>query len=158
MYKTTRREGSVSLQWLINGLHLSCSQLTASQPNSHTCKTTLFPLAFPQSSIFHVGLLCRALRPVSSLMGITHKPLSFWTALWPILSDLWLSSQSDSQIQCTTGSEEQVPVLSCVFFLSCGHSQIFLSSCFSSPLNYLSLMYPFQWPHQFVRTLCSMAG
>lgn len=103
------REGSASLEWLINGLLLSFSQLTI--PQMTLCLIHLHakhpfpPLAFPQSSIFHVGFLFRAFRPVSPLMGITHKPLSFWTTLWPTLSVLWLSPHTDSHIICTARPE-----------------------------------------------------
>lgn len=102
-------------------------------------KTSTPSLTFPQSSIFHVGFLCRAFCPVSSLMGITHKPLSFWTALWPALSGVWLSSQADSQIECRTGSQRcrTVPALSSAFsstpkLLLSSHdsSHLLGSSCF----------------------------
>lgn len=135
---------SASPEWLINGLRLSYSQLAVPQTKWHGihlhAKTPISPLAFPQGSIFHAGFLCRAFCPVSFLMGITLKPLSFWTALWPVLSVLWLNSKSDSQIECTNGSggkpDSARALFSLFFTLSvlCCHSQIFLLSHFSSSL------------------------
>lgn len=54
--------------------------------DSPPCRKT--PSSCPSLShkaqFFRVGVFQRdAFRPVSSLMGITHKPLSFRTALWP---------------------------------------------------------------------------
>lgn len=59
--------GSASLEWLINGLHLSYSQLTAPQMKWRLihlhAKTPFSTHAFPQSSIFHGGVSMRSFLP-----------------------------------------------------------------------------------------------
>ena len=113
-----------------------------------------FPSSLSHKAQFFMSP-CGAFCPVSSLMGITHKALSFWTALWSLLSVLWLSSQSDLR------SNEQM------IRRRAGHFLFFSLFVRLLPLPDLSALsffifspllvfcvFSFRWPHQFVYTLC----
>lgn len=126
--------------------------------DSPTCKNAHFPSRFPTKLSFSCMVLWGAFCPASFLMGTAHKALSFWTALWSVLSVLWLSSQSDSQIECTNGSGGG-PASARALLLSLSVPLLplpdlsALSFFIFSPLL-VFCMRSFQWPHRFVCTLC----